>query len=79
MFILFSKLLVSIDFSAFASVCNFFYRDTAYRMELGLYRLRQCITSPNGSPKQLGSEIAVMTRLDTKKDCKFELEVTVPI
>ena len=43
MFILFSKLVVSIDFSAFASVCNFFYRDTAYRMELGFIQLENAI------------------------------------
>ena len=36
-FTLFCNLVVSIDFIAFASVCNFFFKNTAYRMELGLY------------------------------------------
>ena len=37
------------------------------------------MTSPNGSPKQLGKEIAVMKKTRYKKVCKFGLEVTVPI
>ena len=35
------KLVVSIDFSAFASVYIFFYRNTAYRMELVSYNYKK--------------------------------------